>query len=90
MYAHNMQNYDNDCSACKAFKPILNQTNKKINRRDYQNENNRKILQSHNLYTTPDILVIRKGKVVKQYEIARELKETIQILEKNIVNKFSS
>ncbi|MGL5899361.1 MAG: thioredoxin family protein [Lactobacillaceae bacterium] len=79
--------YGKDCTACKAFKPILNkalnQTDKKINKLDYQNKDNRKILQSHNLYSTPDILVIRKGKVVKRYEGARELKETIQILEKN-------
>lgn len=74
MYAHNMQNYDNDCSACKAFKPILNQTNKKINRRDYQNKDNRKILQSHNLYSTPDILVIRKGKSSKALRNCQRIK----------------
>jgi thiol-disulfide isomerase/thioredoxin len=77
--------YSEDCSACDVYTPILNQamkeTKKMIYKIDYLNTENTNFLEEHNVYSTPTILVIDKGKIVNRYEGARELSETIKIIQ---------
>lgn len=78
--------YSEDCPACKVFRPTLKKavesTNTSIYKMDYSNRKNMKFLQENNVYSTPTILRINKGRILNRYEGARDLSETKKIFKK--------
>ncbi|MBP1047236.1 thioredoxin family protein [Enterococcus sp. BWM-S5] len=77
--------YSEECSACDFYFPIvvkaIDKTRASMYQVDYLKNENTDFFETNNIYNVPVILEIKDGKIINRYEGAKELQETVNIIE---------